>query len=145
MRLFLLTMSTACLAFFLQGCGGGDDITLYDLNGSVSFDGKPVTYGRIQFRPDTAKQNSGPMGAAIIINGKYDTTAEGGKGVVGGAYIIVITGFDQKPPATGENEDETAESTTVVDPSFQDFQIEVELPKEATTKDFEVPADAAKK
>lgn len=130
-----------CIALALVGCGGpGDNITLYDLNGTVTFDGKPVAHGTIQFRPDTSQKNEGPMGTAMIVDGKYDTAAEGGKGVVGGPYIILITGYDQKP--VGDVEDETAETPDAPKPIFTNVQLEEELPKETTMKDFVIPGGA---
>lgn len=115
------------------GCGGGDGPKRYDLSGTVTFDGKPIPAGSIIFQPNASAGNTGPQGAAEIRDGKYDTSVNG-KGTIGGPHIVRITGFD----GVAESE------MDVVKPLFAEYQIEVDLPTESGTKDFEVPADAPK-
>ena len=77
----------------LTGCDGEEK--LYDVSGTVTFGGKPVPKGAIHFDPDASKGGTGQAGFANILDGKYDT-ADMGKGVRGGAYIVRINAFDGK-------------------------------------------------
>lgn len=120
-----LTILPAIAALvFLTGCGGGGP-DLYNLSGNVTFQGKPVPKGEIQFIP--IKGNEGPAGRAEITDGKYDTATKG-KGTVGGPHRVVITGFDGV----------AAEELPMGKPIFQEYTVEFEIPKEeGATKDFQ--------
>ncbi|QEG39783.1 hypothetical protein UC8_17810 [Roseimaritima ulvae] len=85
------------MALLLLGCGGSD-VQRYRASGAVTYQGKPVSQGTIMFEPDTSKGNSGAAGMAMIIDGQYDTEAEGGKGISGGPQIVSIQGFDGVDP-----------------------------------------------
>jgi hypothetical protein len=76
------------------GCGSGEP-KLYDVSGTLTFEGKPIAAGVIHFEPDAAKGNKGVAGYAEIHGGQFDT-ARKGRGVLGGAYSIRINGFDGK-------------------------------------------------
>ncbi len=133
----------AILGFGLLGCGGSDAPEVYHVSGTVTFDGKPVPAGRIRFVPDTSKGNSGPPGYAQIVDGKFDTESEGGQGHVSGPMIVSIQGHD---PAT---QGEASPDDLDAEPSgggalFPTYQTPVELPKETTTQDFKIPAEAGK-
>jgi hypothetical protein len=118
----------------LLGCGeGGNHVT-----GNVLFQGKPVPVGKIFFYPDSSKGNSGAPGWAEIKDGRYNTAAEGGSPVASGAMRVVIEGIDPNPPANAESPDVT---TTVL---FSGYETTVDLSQGNTTKDFDVPAEAAK-
>jgi hypothetical protein len=121
------------------GCGGSDAPETFHLSGNVTFDGKPVASGRIRFMPDSSKGNSGTAGYAEIKEGKFDTSA-GGKGHVSGPMIVSIEATDPSQEASPDDPDPQPSAP----PPFPRYQTTVELPKEDTTKDFEVPADAAK-
>lgn len=139
------------LAFVNLGCGGGDDT--FRVTGKVTFDGKPVPKGKIYFMPDSSKGNTGPSGFADIIDGQYDTRATGGRGIVGGATIVAIEGFDPQGSPTkdlkkySKGPDKLTEEDFVevsVQTLFPRYEVKEEFPAENTTKDFEVPAEAAK-
>lgn len=136
-RLRGVLVATALAA--LTGCGSGEDPgpPRFDVSGKVSFAGKPVKYGQILFVPDSAKGNQGPAGSATIVDGVYNTASEG-KGAVGGAVIVRLTGQDFDPAEAVANE---SGNRTVL---FRDYEVELEIPKQTTTRDFDVPADAAK-
>lgn len=125
----------ACATMLLVGCGGGDSTTRYDVAGTVTFDGKPVPAGVLLFTPDATKNNRGPTGVAEIKDGKYDTRQDG-KGTVGGPHTVVISGSDGIPLPQ--------EELPTGRPLFTDYKTTVDLPKAATTHDFEVPASAKK-
>ena len=114
-------------AMLFAGCGGEK---IYDLSGSVTFQGKPVGAGHIVFEPDAAAGNSGAPGYAKIKDGHYDTKILEGRGTLGGPHIVIIHGRDGIP--RGELLNGL--------PLFSDYSTTVDLPKESTTKDFEVPA-----
>jgi hypothetical protein len=126
--LVVLTVVAVC------GCGAGDGATRYAIAGNVTFAGKPIPTGKIYFTPDGAKGNTGAAGYADIKEGKYDTSKTGGMGNIGGAMLVRIEGADGVPL------DEDRPSGT---PLFTFYETAVELPKENTTKDFDVPAAAA--
>jgi hypothetical protein len=92
-RIFGL-FSFATVAGILAGCGPSEE-KLFDISGSLTFEGKPIAAGVIHFEPDATKGNKGQAGYAEIRGGKYDT-AQKGKGVRGGPYSIRINGFDGK-------------------------------------------------
>lgn len=125
----------ACIGVFgcavaLTGCGGRSG-TQYHASGTVTFGGQPVPAGQVLVAPDTSKGNSGPATIVTIRDGKYDTR-EASRGTVGGPHVVTITGYDGKSDPEGELPDGRI--------LFSDYRIEVDLPNQATTKDFDVPA-----
>lgn len=124
----------AMFCVIAAGCGPGVDPgpERFDLSGTVTFKGAPLPAGKITFTPDTEKGNKGPAGFATIENGRYDTSGAG-KGTVGGPHIVSIEGYD------GQKTDTKPFGT----PIFAPHSETTDLPKETTTKGFEVPASAA--
>ena len=110
------------------GCGGGD-ARKYDVSGTVSYGGEPVPTGAIVFEPAASQEKPGPPGFAPIEAGKFDT--RNGKGVVGGPYVVKISGNDGK-------EDELGLFPSG-QPLFAEHVIQIELPKEDSEQVFEVP------
>ena len=108
----------------LAGCSNEEK--LYRVSGTVTHDGKPVATGLIFFDPDGTKGTAGGQGFANILNGKYDT-AEEGKGVRGGSYLVRVNGFDGKeaneapfgqalfPEYTTNKDLPTADSELIID------------------------------
>jgi hypothetical protein len=127
-----LTVLAGCGALLLAGAGcGRRAVERYDVSGTVTFDGRPVPVGQIMFQPDTSKGNRGPAGVAKIENGRFDTS-KSDKGTVGGPHVVTITGFDNKDV----NPDE---ELPVGMPLFPEYRTTVDLPKEDTTQQFDVP------
>ena len=118
------------------GCGEDKG---YRVSGKVSFMGKPVPAGKIYFMPDGSKANSGATGFADIKDGLYDTALPGGHGSPGGAVIIAIVGND--PTGTLDKNASPDVTTKLL---FARYETPAELPKAVSTKDIDVPADAAK-
>lgn len=133
---WLSTVGLVVAVCLISGCSGDSG---YDISGTVSFDGKPIPAGKIYFRPDGSKNNVGQTGYANIVDGKYDTAAEGGKPMAGGAIVVGIDGID---PSGAKTDGTSGEEVSTA--LFPYYEIPVELPQENTTKDFEVPAEAAK-
>lgn len=118
----LLIAGAVLLAIsYLGGCGklGAER---YDVKGKVTYRGQPVPSGYVQLAPDSRKGNSGPTPKVDISQGNYEAT--GGNGVVGGPHVITIFGTD----SAGKR-------------LFSLYQTEVDLPKQSSTHDIEVPAD----
>jgi len=114
------------LIAFTIGCGPGGP-PRYDISGSITYNGKPVPGGRIVFEPDREQNNHGPASYAVIKDGHYAT--DSGKGPVGGPHIVRIMGRD------GVSTFESPHGTTI----FPEYRTKVDLPREDTGKDFEVP------
>lgn len=129
---FRVSVAVALAALFMfTGCGGrGDGPPRFDVSGTATFQGQPIPVGSIIFEPDASKGNSGPGGFARITDGKYDTHREAGQGTVGGPHLVRITGTDGKPS------DEYAPEGSAL---FPEYRTTVDLPKERTTHDFDVP------
>ena len=133
-RFHVALLATAALS--AAGCGGSD-VDREDLTGAVTFAGQPVVFGNIEFVPDSEKGHSGPTGYADIVDGRYDTSLEGGAGVVAGPHLVRVTAYQEVPPPASE--DETAPSNAKP-PMFFGYPIEADL--EGGVKDFDVPEDA---
>ncbi|WP_146506055.1 hypothetical protein [Rubinisphaera italica] len=134
----IFRFSLLMIVLTLPGCGGGDSVPICDLSGTVTLDGTPVKYGRIDFVADSSKGNNGAKGYATIVDGKYDTSSASDKGTTGGAYIAQITAYEQKPV---ETEDETVE----VPPTKMlcvAYPVEKDLPEETTVINFELSDEA---
>ena len=112
----------------LAGCGRQSGPPRYELSGTVTFDGKPVPAGEIQFAPDTERGNRGPGTSAQIKEGRYQTLAD--KGTVGGPHVATVCGYDGKQ-ASGSRYGASL---------FPPYPIKVDLSRETTTYDFQVPS-----
>jgi hypothetical protein len=123
-----LLVRTAVLGFLaaaIAGCGGE---RLYNVSGTATYDDKPIPAGIIYFDPDPMKGGNGRQGFANIIDGKY-TTAENGRGVAPGAYIIRITGYDGK----------TANEAPLGRALFNEVQLKEEIPAQDTDLPLSIP------
>lgn len=108
------------------GCSSDDGPKRFRLSGTAKFDGQPIAYGDVLFTPDGAKKNSGPQGIANIRDGKYDTTAEGGKGVAGGPTVVRVTGFSRPGGKL-----------------LCEYEMPVDLPRSDGTHDIDIPKKGA--
>lgn len=122
--------ATLLVAVVLAGCGGGNDLERHRVHGTVSYDGKPLPYGRIVFEADASRGNHGPQGFALIEHGAFDTDMNGGKGTIGGLHIARVAGFDGNS---------TNEDAPFGNPLFRQFEQEVDLPLDSTELDVNVP------
>ena len=108
------------------GCSGGDSAQ-YTVSGAVTYQGSPIPVGRIVFQP---QGGPGPSGVAKIRNGRYATVA--GRGSLGGAYEVVIYGYD------GEDIDVDEDKSSGT-PLFPPHRDQIELPDKDAEVDFDVP------
>lgn len=131
------TVTRSALAFALlavsifAGCGPSDSAIHF--TGAVTYGGKPVPAGMIQFSPDRSQGNNGHGCMAIIKDGRYST--HDGLGTVGGAYVVRVLGFD------GIARTDSAEGTPIFKAVDQNF----ELPMESGEFDIDVPVNAKRK
>lgn len=118
----LLAMVTPVV---LTGCGGEK---IYNLSGTITYQGKPVPAGHIVFEPDATAGNKGQAAFAKIKDGHYDTRILDGRGTIGGPHLVLIHGRDGIP--RGELLNGL--------PLFRDYSTKVDLPKADGKQDFEV-------
>ena len=130
----VLSLALSLAASLLLGCGS-DGPLRYRLQGTVTYDGKPVPAGTIIFEPDASQKNDGPQGLATIHDGIFDS-ARGGKGTVGGPHRITILGCD------GTNISETSPQGK---PLFEPYITTAELPKKNGKLDFDIPSSKTSK
>ena len=118
-----------CLASFLLavGCGPSGPKT-FNVSGKVTFKGQPIPIGKIYFDP---VEVSAPSGFADIVDGVYDTSKKGNKGVVAGKFKVRIQGYEKKGEDFGP-------------PLFVEYPTEADFSGGQATQDFDVPATAAK-
>jgi hypothetical protein len=72
----------------LVGCGSSEGTGLHEVQGEVTFKGKPLEHGSIQFIPDPAAADS-VRAVAPIQGGKYDIPKKGG--LKPGQYKVIIS------------------------------------------------------
>jgi len=125
-RLLAPAAAVFAVAALLSGCS--QDEPIYDVSGTITFEGNPVGKGLIFFDPE--KGTPGTQGFASIENGNYNTAVAGqGKGIRGGGvYSIRINGFDGK-----EGPDAPFGQAL-----FPEHQFTQELPAQTQTFDYDV-------
>jgi hypothetical protein len=123
----LLLGLTCCI---LSACGTSGP-QAFRVQGEVTFQGKPVPAGRIDFIPDARRGNSAMSGFAKIHDGMYDTS-ESGVGFAGGPMTVLVTGYAPEPGRENSNQ-----------MLFVDYQLEEDFPPTHTTFDIAVPESAA--
>ena len=112
----------------VQGCGEKGPAR-YELSGKITYRGNPVPAGTITFEPKEMVVNSTTIGEAEIKDGQYRTLPD--KGVVGGPQKVFVSGYNGIPePGSGPL------GASV----FATYATEIELPREPSTHDIEVPA-----
>jgi hypothetical protein len=119
------TLVLVCIAAL--GCGKGEGEGTH-VSGKVMFKGQKVPSGMVYFDPDTSKGNKGTQGFARVDDGLFDTRMNG-RGAPPGEVIIRIEGFTGGEPPT---------------PLFAHKEQMTISEGDPITKDFDVPASAAK-
>lgn len=116
------------------GCGPRG-LSRVPVVGVVTFRGAPVPAGEIRFEPDAARGHRGPVGHAVIENGKYSTAAEGCQGPLAGPLVVWINARRAFDPARELQE-----------PLFSEYSTRIDLvaprPGRSVALDFDVPESA---
>jgi len=91
--------------FFLAGCGRDNPLGRVALSGTVTFQGKPLDRGTIEFTP--LPGSAGVGSGAIIQDGSFDVSAD--QGLPPGTYRVRIYSAESgsgaaAPEAPGEHE-----------------------------------------
>jgi roadblock/LC7 domain-containing protein len=128
------------LGLGMSGCGGDAASGTYQISGTIDYAGTPIPAGSVMFVPDEEQGNKGPSGLATITDGQY-TTADG-RGVVGGKYILRISGNDGIVTESADS-DEGKTITQAKDLFPPNSEIKVEIPKGEKTFDIKVPTITA--
>ena len=129
-------LATIFCLLLLAGCGRASGPARYEISGKVTYAGQPVPTGSILFVPDKSKGNDGPGVSADIQEGFFRTRPK--DGTIGGPHIANIHGFDGKSYKVGPLNNPLGR------PFFSNIQIAVDLPKQASTHDFVIPAQKGK-
>ena len=125
-----LAASAAILAV-AAGCSSSEQKKI-PLSGKVTFKGQPVPAGYISFMPDASQGNRGEVRVVQIKDGAYDSAKERSPGVYPGPTTVRIAGFDGKPLRL------FPQGKQIFNPH------ELRETVEGGTKDFDVPASAAR-
>ncbi|WP_437223241.1 hypothetical protein SH661x_003133 [Planctomicrobium sp. SH661] len=133
---YIAVVVAGALAF--AGCGGGDQAGArrYEVEGTVTYDGKAVPYGDISFEPDTAKGSSGPAGVGVIQNGVYKLDKSSGP--VAGPLKVRIIGFDGIAP-------QGPSTMPHGQPLFETRWEQVEQPENKAVHNFDLTSTQSKK
>jgi hypothetical protein len=110
------------------GCGPAAKPTV-NVKGTVTFKGKPVPAGFINFMPDVLT-GEGAIKGFEIVDGVYDTSKGSNPGVTPGPTKIMISGFD------GKKVNQWPKGKQIFNP------IELKETVAAGTKDYVVPESA---
>lgn len=122
-----LSLSIGFLAAVLAtGCGDRPDLPpMAKVSGTVTLDGQPLSYGMVQFVPDSSQGTEGPPGVGRIDKkGCFTITTAGVKGAVVGHHRIRVKSeepFNEEALSRGQtllpehyNDHKTSELTTEV-------------------------------
>jgi len=97
--------AAAALLLLLAGCGGGNQLEMVPLRGTVTYNGEPMTRGIVTYLPvagSTGRTANGPIQA----DGTFVmTTQTRGDGVVRGSYKIVVDLYEENPDAPKTREE----------------------------------------
>ena len=125
----MMSHNAVCLAaivlLLVPGCSRAPDGPQRNsLQGTITFQGKPVRGGRIVFSPDDKKGNSGPGAIAFIREGEFETPA--GHGVVQGPHVVDILGYNEEVDLSTDAEPQAVVKQT----------LNIELPPDGGVYDF---------
>lgn len=112
----------------LVGCGDSG-VKKIHISGTATYQGQPIPLGKVVFQPDRRQGNTGPMGIALIENGRFKSMPD--RGVVPGALQVTIYGHNGK--------NMSAEYRPYGDPMFSPYTTTVHLTKSSDEETFDVP------
>lgn len=121
----------ALSALCCTGCGPRG-LSRYSLEGTVTFDGKPVPGGQVILEPDSAAGNRGPGAYCDITNGRFTTPP--GRGHIGGPHRLRIMGFVFST--------DTSTGDIIGRQLFPPHDVRLDLPLRHSVHELEVPKPA---
>lgn len=130
---YLVCCLGAVLALGGIGCGPRG-LSRYALEGTVTFDGKPVPGGQVILEPDFEAGNRGPGSYCDIVDGRYTTPP--GRGHVGGPHRLRVMGF--------EFSTDTSTGDLIGRPLFPPHDLRLDLPRANARQDVIVPVPPKK-
>jgi hypothetical protein len=111
--LTLLSLSSLLLA---AGCGEGNPDGRVGVSGRISFQGKPLSNGRIVFAP--AKGTPGLAAGGKVEAGRFQIDADDGP--TAGEYQVTVTiGVLRKDPKIGSDPDDKSQLIPPVEQTFE--------------------------
>lgn len=84
-------------ALFVTSCGSGNG--RQELEGSVTYQGKPLPYGTVTFEPDKSMGQNAVQASGEVVDGRLKTTP--GFGARPGPHVALVTGYDRAPTDNG--------------------------------------------
>jgi hypothetical protein len=128
-----VTVSCLLMVLLAAGCGPRG-LARYSLEGTVTFDGKPVPGGQVILEPDSGADNRGPGAYCDITDGRFTTPP--GRGHVGGPHRLRIMGFVFTT--------DTSTGDRMGRPLFPPYDMRLDLPRANARQDVIVPTPAQK-
>jgi hypothetical protein len=122
------------VVFFISGGCGGDGLDRQRIQGTVTFEGKPVEVGAVLFEPTQSVGTLAPTAYLRVQDGKFDT---GDEGPIPGKYKVIVGGYDLAQKQVD------SDGVTHTAQLFNDYTFEVEVPPPGNTLHIEVPASQA--
>ena len=112
--IFLLILCTSL------GCERGPEMV--PVTGTISFQGKPLSYGSVMFQP-VGVEGARTARSQIDSDGSFAlTTEKAGDGVAAGTCHVRITAFEsQRPDATVNKQQEMALGRSAIPQRYQNF------------------------
>ncbi|MHC2069068.1 hypothetical protein ACYFX5_16480 [Bremerella sp. T1] len=124
-------LAATLLLCAVLGCGSESGLESYPISGSITYGGKPIPAGSITFVPNSRQGNTGAAVSMEIKDGKYDSNSAD-HGHIGGPHLVTVVGLD------GNGDGDLFPMGQML---FPDYELEIELPKETSVQDIDVPGD----
>jgi hypothetical protein len=87
--------AAAVLLVLLAGCGGGNQLEMFPVRGTVTYKGEPMTHGIVTYLPEAGSKGRTANGPIQADGTFVMTTQTRGDGVARGAYSIVVYLYEE--------------------------------------------------
>jgi hypothetical protein len=92
------------------GCGGGDGLEMFPVRGEVTYKGKPLVRGIVNYLPSSP--GARPASGSIQPDGTFVLTTQArDDGAVRGTYDIVVHSYEDNPDAPKTREEIEAQGS----------------------------------
>lgn len=89
-------IALGAMVLTVAGCGGKSDLSLVPVEGSVTYQGKPLSHGSVVFKP--GETTPGPQAVGQIQpDGSFGMKTAGQDGVAAGCEFVVTVHCRQEP------------------------------------------------